>query len=42
VKNKFVLKYPQKLSPTKQTVLNNVKNFIKYGSVVNRQKKYST
>lgn len=38
VKNKFVLKYPQKLSPTKQTVLNNVKNFIKYGSVVNRQK----
>jgi hypothetical protein len=38
VKNKFVAKYPQKVCPTKQTVLNNVNNFIKYGSVGNRQK----
>jgi hypothetical protein len=30
VKNKFPLKYPRKVSPTKQTVLNNVNNFIKY------------
>jgi hypothetical protein len=38
VKNKFISKYPRNVSPTKQTVLNNVKNFIKFGSVLNRQK----
>ncbi len=38
VKNKFSSKYPRKVTPTKRTVLNNVNNFIKYGSVKNRQK----
>ncbi len=38
VKEKFDSKY-QKGPPTKKTVLYNVKNF---GSVVNRQKKYSS
>jgi hypothetical protein len=38
VKNKFSSKYPRKVKPTKRTVLNNVNNFIKYGSVKNRQK----
>jgi hypothetical protein len=37
VKEKFKSKY-QKVSPTKKTVLYNVKNFNNFGSVVNRQK----
>jgi len=38
VKENYELKYHPKVPPTKKTVLNNVKIFNKFGSVINRQK----
>jgi hypothetical protein len=36
VKENFESKYYPKVSPTKKTILNNVKKFNKFGSVSNR------
>jgi hypothetical protein len=38
VKENFESKYYPKVSPTKKTILNNVKKFNKFGSVSNRMK----
>jgi hypothetical protein len=38
VKENYEVKYYPKVSPTKKTVLNNIKNFNKFSSLINRQK----